>query len=46
VVAEIEGSKSSGYPRLAVQGNELVFAWTARDGTTRVMTSAARLPGK
>ena len=46
VVAEIEGSRSSGYPRLAVQGNELVFAWTARDGTTKVMTSAARVPGK
>jgi hypothetical protein len=46
VVAEIEGSRSSGYPRLALQGNELVFAWTARDGTTKVMTSAARVPGK
>ena len=46
VVAEIEGSRSSGYPRLAVHGNEILFAWTARDGTTKVMTSAARLPGK
>jgi hypothetical protein len=46
VVAEIEGSRSSGYPRLAAHGNEILFAWTARDGTTKVMTSAARLPGK
>jgi hypothetical protein len=46
VVAEIEGSRASGYPRLAARGNEIVFAWTARDGTTRVMTSTARIPGK
>jgi hypothetical protein len=46
IVAEIEGSRASGYPRLAWHGNEIVFAWTAREGTTKVMTSAARVPGK
>jgi hypothetical protein len=46
VVAAIDGSRSSGYPRLAVHGNELVFAWIARDSVTktRVMTSAAAIP--
>lgn len=46
VVAEIDGSRSSGYPRLAVHGNELVFAWTARDSVTKtkVRTSAAAIP--
>jgi len=44
VVAEIEGSRSSGYPRMAMHGNEIVFAWTARDGATKVMTSAAANP--
>ena len=46
VVAEIDGSRSSGYPRLAAHGNELVFAWIARDSATKtkVMTSAAAIP--
>jgi hypothetical protein len=46
VIAEIEASRASGYPRVAAHGNELLFAWTARGGTTGVMTAAARLPGK
>ena len=44
VVAEIEGSRASGYPRLAVHGNELVFAWIGRDGPAKVMTSSAAIP--
>lgn len=43
-VAAIEGSRSSSYPRLAFDGEELVFAWIERDGALRVKTASARLP--
>jgi hypothetical protein len=43
-VARIESGRGSGYPRLARNGDELVFAWTARDGGLRVRTAVARLP--
>ena len=53
-VAAITAARPSGYPRLARHNDELVFAWTeiARgvagvpDGTRRVQTAVARLPGK
>lgn len=52
-VASISSARSSGYPRITQHGNELVFAWTEitrgvaglPDGTLRVQTAAARLPG-
>lgn len=44
-VAGMAGNRSSGYPRMVLQGNELVFAWTERDGrASRVQTSVASLP--
>jgi hypothetical protein len=44
-VAGLEGSRASGYPRVARHGDELVFAWTASvDGALRVETATARLP--
>ncbi len=43
-VAAIESGRGSGYPRLAQHGNELVFAWTAREGGLRVKTAVAKLP--
>ncbi|MBI4485370.1 MAG: exo-alpha-sialidase [Acidobacteria bacterium] len=50
-VAGVQGSSSSGFPRLARQGNELVFAWTESaqgpgesDSTLTVHTAVARLP--
>jgi hypothetical protein len=43
-VAAIESGRGSGYPRIAVSGGELVFAWTAREGGLRVKTAVATLP--
>jgi hypothetical protein len=44
-VAGIANSRSSGYPRMAVHGDELVFAWTERVGTaSQVRTARAPLP--
>jgi hypothetical protein len=43
-VARIESGRGSGYPRLARNGDELVFAWTARDDGLRVRTAVAKLP--
>ena len=44
VVAAVEGARASGYPRIARQGNELVFAWTeSRQGALRVRTASADL---
>lgn len=43
-VASIAGSRASGYPRVALHGDELVFAWTeSRDGSLRVQTAVARV---
>ena len=52
IVAPVSSARSSGYPRVARQGNELVFAWTevtqgvagVPDGTLRVRTAVGRLP--
>ncbi|MGH9348549.1 MAG: sialidase family protein [Vicinamibacterales bacterium] len=44
-IAGIEGSRTSGYPRAARHGDELVFAWTeSKDGRLRVQTATARVP--
>ena len=43
-IAGIENGRTSGYPRLAFANGELLFAWTARQGTLRVKTAAAPLP--
>lgn len=46
-VAAIEGARTSGYPRLAQHGQELVFAWTeSRDGQLHVRTAVAPLPAR
>lgn len=52
-VAPLSATRTSGYPRIARQGNELVFAWVdvargepdVADGTRRVRTAVARLEG-
>jgi len=52
VVAPVLTSRASGYPRVALHGDELVLAWTERvapgagggSGTLRVSTATARLP--
>ena len=44
-VAAIAGGRSSGYPRLARQGDELLFAWTdASVSPSQVKTAVARIP--
>jgi hypothetical protein len=43
-VAPLEAGRSSGYPRLAVHGNELLLAWVAREKGLTVKTASARLP--
>jgi len=43
-VAQLDAGRSSGYPRIAQHGDELVFAWTARDNGLKVQTAVAKLP--
>ena len=44
-VSSLEGSRASGYPRIARHGNELVFAWTeTADGRSQVKTASALVP--
>jgi hypothetical protein len=42
-VAGIAGSRASGLPRMALHGNELVFAWVDREGGSQVRTARAVL---
>ena len=43
-VTGMTGNRSSGYPRMVLHGNELVFAWTAREGAkSHVQTATAKL---
>jgi hypothetical protein len=44
-VAGFGGERTSGYPRLARRGNELLFAWTeSSEGASKVRTASAQLP--
>jgi hypothetical protein len=43
-VAGVDAGRTSGYPRIALHGNEVVFAWIERVGTPRVRTAVAQLP--
>ena len=42
-IATLANNRSSGYPRMAVWGDELVFAWVDRDKGSSVRTATARL---
>ena len=42
-IATLANNRSSGYPRMAVWGDELVFAWVDRDNGSGVRTATARL---
>lgn len=44
-IANLANSRSSGYPRMALHGNELVFAWIDREGGSFVRTAVAHLAG-
>jgi hypothetical protein len=44
-VSSLAGTRASGYPRIGLSGDELVFAWTENaQGASRVQTAVARLP--
>jgi hypothetical protein len=43
-VAPLGAGRSSGYPRMALRGSELLFAWTDSANSLRVQTASARLP--
>jgi hypothetical protein len=43
-VAGMAGNRSSGYPRMAMHGGELLFAWTDREGGSQVKTAIASVP--
>ena len=43
-ISGLAGNRTSGYPRFALHGSELVFAWTeSTDGRTQVRTGVALL---
>lgn len=42
-VSDIAGGRTSGYPRIALTDDEVIFAWTdGAEGATRVRTAATR----
>ncbi len=43
-ISNVAGNRSSGYPRVASNGRELVFAWVDRQGGSQVRTAVAKLP--
>ncbi len=43
-ISGMAGNRGSGYPRMVLSGDELVFAWTDRDTKSQVRTATARLP--
>jgi hypothetical protein len=43
-VAGLDAGRTSGYPRIAVHGRELIAAWVERVSTRRVQTATARIP--
>jgi hypothetical protein len=42
-ISNVAGNRSSGYPRMALHGRELVFAWVDREGGSQVRTAVAQL---
>ena len=43
-ISNVAGNRSSGYPRVAAHGGELVFAWVDRTSGSQVRTALARVP--
>ena len=46
-VAPVSGGRASGYPRMAIHGDTVLFAWTDSDeatGQLQMMTAVADLP--
>jgi hypothetical protein len=42
-ISDVAGNRSSGHPRVALSGNELVFAWVDRTSGSQVRTAVARV---
>ena len=46
-VSGLAGGRASGYPRIGVSGNQIIFAWTESDnGRAHVQTAVARFPSE
>jgi hypothetical protein len=45
-IAAIDAGRTSGYPRMAVSGGELVFAWIEGTRPTQVQTAVAPIPSR
>jgi hypothetical protein len=45
-VASVSSGRTSGYPRMAVAGGELVFAWITGSAGAQVQTAAAAIGGR
>jgi hypothetical protein len=45
VVSKVAGNRSSGYPRMALSGNEMLFAWVDRTAGSQVRTAVGKVPG-
>ena len=46
-VAPVSGGRASGFPRMAIQGETVLFAWTDSDeatGQLQLMTGVGALP--
>ncbi len=43
-ISGMAGNRGSGYPRMVLSGDELIFAWTDRDTKSQVRTASARVP--
>ena len=46
-ISGLAGGRASGYPRIGLSGNQLLFAWTESDnGRLQVQTAIARVPAE
>jgi hypothetical protein len=45
-VAESTATRASGFPQMALAGNEIIFAWTGPGTPSRVRTTLGKLSGK
>jgi hypothetical protein len=43
-VAAATAQRASGFPRMAVVGDDVIFAWTSRGEHSQVRVARARLP--
>ena len=43
IISTVAGNRSSGYPRVAAHGDELVFAWVDREKGSQVRTAVGRI---